>query len=149
MLTSSSYAPMHSFSITYFSSLSLSFRIISGNVIVFHIRWVPCHHGMACPQVADGEDALQFWGVAANILNKQSRTADKGWSSSLGVGRGESDSIVQRSWWKHAKVPGHNDRIFKARRVNCKFLDFLCSCIQGTWYSSRETSWLGFFFYYS
>jgi hypothetical protein len=26
--------------------------------------------------------------VAANTLNKQSRTADKGWSSSLGVGRG-------------------------------------------------------------
>ena len=26
--------------------------------------------------------------VTANILNKQSRTADKGWSSSLGVGRG-------------------------------------------------------------
>jgi hypothetical protein len=26
--------------------------------------------------------------VAANILNKQSRTAGKGWSSSLGVGRG-------------------------------------------------------------
>ncbi|KAJ4443717.1 hypothetical protein ANN_05392 [Periplaneta americana] len=29
----------------------------------------------------------QSWRVAANILNKQSRTADKGWSSSLGVGR--------------------------------------------------------------
>jgi hypothetical protein len=28
------------------------------------------------------------WRVAANILNKQSRTADKGWPSSLGVGRG-------------------------------------------------------------
>jgi hypothetical protein len=27
-------------------------------------------------------------GVAANILNKQSRTADKGWPSSLGLGRG-------------------------------------------------------------
>jgi hypothetical protein len=26
--------------------------------------------------------------VAANILNKQSRIADKGWSSSLGFGRG-------------------------------------------------------------
>ena len=26
--------------------------------------------------------------VAANILNKQSWTADEGWSSSLGVGRG-------------------------------------------------------------
>jgi hypothetical protein len=31
-----------------------------------------------------------FWlqGVASNILNKQSQTADKGLSSSLGVGRG-------------------------------------------------------------
>jgi hypothetical protein len=26
--------------------------------------------------------------IAANILNKQSRTADKGWSSSLGLGVG-------------------------------------------------------------
>jgi hypothetical protein len=42
------------------------------------------HHGMARPQVADGGDALQLWMVVANILNKQSRTADKGWSSSLG-----------------------------------------------------------------
>ena len=27
-----------------------------------------------------------FWRVAANILNKQSRTAVKGWSSGCGVG---------------------------------------------------------------
>ena len=33
--------------------------------------------------------------VAANILNKQSRTADKGWSSSLGVGRGADNSSPQ------------------------------------------------------
>jgi hypothetical protein len=31
---------------------------------------------------------LQIWKIAANILNKQSRTADKGWSFSLGVGQG-------------------------------------------------------------
>jgi hypothetical protein len=31
--------------------------------------------------------ALQVWRVAANTLNKQTRTADKGWSSSWGVGR--------------------------------------------------------------
>jgi hypothetical protein len=43
---------------------------------------------MARPQVADGGDALQLWREAANILNKQSRTTDKRWSSSLGVGRG-------------------------------------------------------------
>jgi hypothetical protein len=53
-----------------------------------HVRWLPCHHGIARPQVADGEDTLQAWRIAANILNKQLRTADKGWSSSLGVGRG-------------------------------------------------------------
>jgi len=29
-----------------------------------------------------------IWTVADKILNKQSWTADKGWSSSLGVGRG-------------------------------------------------------------
>jgi hypothetical protein len=46
---------------------------------------------MARPQVADGGDGLQIWMVAANILNKQSRAADKGWSSSLGVGRGANN----------------------------------------------------------
>jgi hypothetical protein len=32
------------------------------------------------------EEQPQIWRVVANVLNKQSRTADKGWSSSLGVG---------------------------------------------------------------
>jgi hypothetical protein len=49
------------------------------------------HHGMVCPQAADGGDGLQIWRVAANILNKQSRTADMGWSSSLQVGQGANN----------------------------------------------------------
>jgi hypothetical protein len=49
-------------------------------------------NGMARPQVADGGEGLQIWRVAANILNKQSGTADKGWPSSLGVGRGANNS---------------------------------------------------------
>jgi hypothetical protein len=57
-----------------------------------HVRWVPCHHGMARPLVADGENGFQTWRVAVNILNNQSRTADKGWTSSLGVGRGANNS---------------------------------------------------------
>jgi hypothetical protein len=57
-----------------------------------NVRWVPCHHGMARPQVADVGDALQVWRVAANILNKQSRTAEKWWSFNLGVGRGANNS---------------------------------------------------------
>jgi hypothetical protein len=36
----------------------------------------------------DGEDGLQIWKVAANILTKRSWTTGHGWSSSLGVGRG-------------------------------------------------------------
>jgi hypothetical protein len=52
------------------------------------LNMLRCHHGMARPRVADRGDGLQIWRVAANMLNKQSRTADKGWSSSLEVGRG-------------------------------------------------------------
>jgi hypothetical protein len=59
--------------------------------VLLHVRWVPCHHGMVCPQVAVGGDALQVWRVAANVLNKQLWTADKGWSSSFGVGRGTNN----------------------------------------------------------
>jgi hypothetical protein len=51
-----------------------------------NVKWASCHHGMARPQVVDGGDGLQIWRVAANILNKQSLTADKVWSSSLGLG---------------------------------------------------------------
>jgi hypothetical protein len=49
---------------------------INGHCV--HVRSVPCHHGMERPQVADGGDALQVWRAAANILNKQLRTAEKG-----------------------------------------------------------------------
>jgi hypothetical protein len=44
-------------------------------------------------QVANRGDGLQVWRVAANILNKQSRTADKGWSSMCGVGSGFNNTI--------------------------------------------------------
>jgi hypothetical protein len=50
-----------------------------------HVKWVPCHHEMSRPRVAGREDGLQIWRVAANILNNHSRTADRGWPSSLGV----------------------------------------------------------------
>jgi hypothetical protein len=54
--------------------------------------WLSHHyHGMSRCQVADGGDALRVWRVATNILNKQSRTTDKGPSSRLGVGRGANN----------------------------------------------------------
>jgi hypothetical protein len=36
-------------------------------------------------QIAGGGDGLQIWNVTVNVLNKHSGTADKEWSSSLGV----------------------------------------------------------------
>jgi hypothetical protein len=46
---------------------------------------------MARPQVANGGTA-SIWRVAANMLNKQSRKADKGWPYSLVFGRGDNNS---------------------------------------------------------
>jgi hypothetical protein len=49
----------------------------------------PCHHGITRPQVAD--EGTASYRVAVNKLNKQPRTADEGWSSSLGVGLGANN----------------------------------------------------------
>jgi hypothetical protein len=49
------------------------------------------------------EERPPIWRVAANILNMQSQIADKGWSSSLGVGRGANNS----SLWKPISVMKH------------------------------------------
>jgi len=51
---------------------------------------------MLRPQVADGKNGLQMIRLAANILNKQSRTADRWWSYSLGVGRGVNISSPKK-----------------------------------------------------
>jgi hypothetical protein len=64
-------------------------RVKHGSIC--HVKRIHCHHGMARPRVADRGDGLQIWRVTANILNKQSRTADSGWPSSLGVGRGANN----------------------------------------------------------
>jgi hypothetical protein len=56
---------------------------------VFLCYWVPV---TTHPWVADGGDSLQTWRMAANILNKQLWTADKEWSSGLGVGQGANIS---------------------------------------------------------
>jgi hypothetical protein len=67
------------------------FNFLIVDIIFVHVKWVHCHHSMARPRVADRGYGLQIWRVAANILNKQLRTADSGWSSSLGVGRGANN----------------------------------------------------------
>jgi hypothetical protein len=65
--------------------LSLLKRDIKVEVFVL-IRAVSCYRCMAHPQ--DGAGGLHIWRTAAHILNKQSCTVRKGWSSGLRVGWG-------------------------------------------------------------
>jgi hypothetical protein len=50
-----------------------------GSSISLHdVVGYPCHYSMARPRVEDGRDGLQLWKLAANMVNKQPRTNDKG-----------------------------------------------------------------------
>jgi hypothetical protein len=46
---------------------------------------------MVHPQVVNGANGLQICRIAAHILNKQSWTDDKGWSSTLECGQGANN----------------------------------------------------------
>jgi hypothetical protein len=52
----------------------------------YNVKWVSCHHGMACPQVVGG-GVLQTW-KTANILNKQHGQLTKGDLPGWGLGGG-------------------------------------------------------------
>ena len=45
------------------------------------------------------EERPSVWRVAGNILNKQFQTAKKGWSSSLGVGRGAKQLVTLKTYY--------------------------------------------------
>ena len=59
-----------------------------------------------------GASSGRGWRVAANKLNKQPRTVDEGWSSSLGVGRGANNA----SPWKPMLRNTHKSRCFLWRQ---------------------------------
>jgi len=76
------------------SQTSLSLHVYSQPLLfpqnLTDVRLSEAFHILQCyvrPRVKDGGDGLQIWRVAANILNNQSRTVDKGlisphWESS-------------------------------------------------------------------
>ena len=69
-----------------------------------------CNHGVAYPQVADGGDGIQIWRVTANVLNKQLRTTNKGWSSSVGFVEGQTSHaktlIIYKMYQKASDLEG-------------------------------------------
>ena len=58
---------------------------------IFACTWVPVTTAWRVLRLRM-EERPPIWRVAANKLNKQSRTADEVWSSSLGVGRGAKNA---------------------------------------------------------
>jgi hypothetical protein len=57
-----------------------------------HVNMSLCHYSMARHRIAHEGDGLQMWRVAANVLNKLSRTIDNGYSYTLRVGQGANNS---------------------------------------------------------
>jgi hypothetical protein len=56
-----------------------------------HDKWIPVTTAWRVLRL-QMEERPMIWRVAANVLNKKSRTADERWSSRLGVGRGANNS---------------------------------------------------------
>jgi hypothetical protein len=84
----------------------------------------PCHHGMVHPQDADGGTAFNMEG-SCEYVDKQSRTADKGWYSSLGLGRGAKKTgivtkhtHVSRAWTDTSVRPKQWKRDMRFRTWN-------------------------------
>ena len=64
------------------------------------------------PNTLRMEERPPIWRVVGSKLNKQSRTAEEGWSSSLGVGRGANNA----SPWKPMLRNIHKSRCFLQRQ---------------------------------
>ena len=52
----------------------------------------PCHHGMESARVTNRETNSRYERYLKIHLKNQWRTADKGWSSGFGAGRGAENS---------------------------------------------------------
>jgi hypothetical protein len=85
--------------------------------------------GTARHRVADIGDGLQIWRVAANILNKQSRTADRGWPSSFGVGRGANNPSLLKPICVAKYLQGHRKWMDSMARPKHRKMDMRF----GTW----------------
>ena len=66
---------------------------------IFHDKWVPVTTAWHVLRLRM-EERPPIWRVAANILNKQSRTAGKQRSSSFGVGRSANNSSP-KNWLRY------------------------------------------------
>jgi hypothetical protein len=90
------------------------------------------HHGMARPQFADGGTASNLE-VAANILNKQSRTAEKGGPAARGLGEVLTNMktyhVTSRSQILRPWADLWHDTVTHGRHVLCRVMLPVCSLL--------------------
>ena len=81
-------------------------NVFCGIIQNFHDKWALITTAWRVLSLRmEGRTAM--WRVTVNILNKQSRTCDKGWSSGLGVRRGAFSSLPSKTYdiTKHITRP--------------------------------------------
>jgi hypothetical protein len=87
------------------------------------LSWSHFHHGTTRPHFADGREGLQIRGIAANILNKQSRTAEKGWASSLELGGGLTTPHLKKKQRVTKCYTVHRTRVNSLERLKQRNMD--------------------------
>ena len=86
------------------------------SILILSHKWVPVTTAWRVLRLRM-EERPPIWIVASNKLNKQSRTEDEGWSSSLGLGRGANNA----SPWKPMLWNIHRARCFLWNKVTSNF----------------------------
>jgi hypothetical protein len=70
----------------YFSEAGTIFKLYEINILHIRDKW-PLSQRHGASSGSEGRNGLEIWRVAANILNKQLRTTDNGWSARFGIGK--------------------------------------------------------------
>jgi hypothetical protein len=95
---------------------------------------------MAHAQFEDEGEGLQIWRVAANMLNKQLRTADMGWSSSLGVWRGLTAHRKKSTMLRNDKCRREYDIKMDLSEIQLNSVEWILLAQDRDW---RRTLWAG------
>jgi hypothetical protein len=107
----------------YTSTLSirpygLVLRLLSTRT-TFHVTWVPVPTAWRVLGLRMEERPPAMEGNCEYILNKQPRTNDKGWSSSVGLGRGADNLQKKQTPWPESASEPYRP---SDRRLSAEFL---------------------------
>lgn len=76
------------------------------------LKYMICHYSLARPQVAGEGNGLHIRRLTTNVFHKQSRSSDKGWSSSLWIGLTSNNTSPWKNSLLHVTQGLGTGRIF-------------------------------------